>query len=113
MVRTYIENQNLSILPDEYSEESLSKKFADRDAAIRRQIAENLQDYRDLRNDEAMENFQEDSEDEYSKIKLNNALRIIRTETEKLRKEGEEIYLEHQLLNQYGNAFSKLYYVKD
>lgn len=113
MARTYIENQNLSALPKEYSEESLREKFAARDAEIKSKIGENLQSYSDLRKDDVFEdsfNFPKDADADKER---SAGLRMVRDETEKLRKEGEELYRERLLLDQYGSTFSKLYYIKD
>ena len=49
MVKTYIENEVVPQIPEEYSEENLHKKFAARQEELWKEIEENLEHYNYLK----------------------------------------------------------------
>lgn len=113
MTKTYIENESVPQIPEEYSEENLRKKFARQQEELWKEIESNLEYYTSLRNME--KEYKEDGSDTiyFSNDDLQNELKNIRLETENYRKETDGIKAEAKLLKKYGKAFARLYYIKD
>jgi len=112
MTKTYIENENVPQIPEEYSEENLRKKFEMRENELLKEIEDNLEYYNQLKQDER-EKEATGNEGYLTSKELNEQLQIVRTQTKDFREESESVQYEKKLLQKYGPAFAKLYYIKD
>lgn len=112
MTKTYIENEVVPHIPDDYSEDNLRKKFEKRENELWKEIENNLEFYNQLKQDEK-ENESTGNEGYLSAEELNKQLQLIRTQTKDCRDEAENVKYERKLLQKYGQAFANLYYMKD
>lgn len=113
MARTYIENQVIPHIPEEYSEDNLRKKFAKRENELWKEIEDNLEQYNQLKN---IEGEGEDSGAYswfHSKSELQSDLKLLRSQTNESRVKADGIKYETKLLDKYGQAFANLYYIKE
>ncbi len=113
MVKTYIENEVVPQIPEEYSEENLHKKFAARQEELWKEIEENLEHYNYLKRTEKEAEATGKESAYVSNDDLKKELKLIRTQTEGYRVETDGIKEESKLLQKYGSAFARLYYIKD
>lgn len=113
MTKTYIENESVPQIPEEYSEENLRKKFARQQEELWKEIESNLEYYTQLKNMEKQAEAEGHESIHFAGVNLKNELKNIRLETENYRKETDGIKAEAKLLEKYGPAFVKLYYIKD
>ncbi|MBR1601721.1 MAG: hypothetical protein IJ677_09140 [Alphaproteobacteria bacterium] len=113
MVKTYIENEVIPQIPDEYSEENLRKKFVERQNEIWKEIEDNLEYYNRLKKTEKEAEITGMEFAYMSNDELKKELKFIRAQTENYRVETDGIREEAKLLQKYGSAFAKLYYIKD
>ena len=113
MVKTYIENEVVPQIPEEYSEENLHKKFAARQEELWKEIEENLEHYNYLKRTEKEDEATGKESAYVSNDDLKKELKLIRTQTEGYRVETDGIREESKLLQKYGSAFTRLYYIKD
>ena len=112
MTKTYIENENVPQIPEEYSEENLRKKFEARENELLKEIESNLESYNQLKQDERAKEAT-GAEGYLSSEDLSKQLQLIRSQTKDCRTESENVQYEKKLLQRYGQAFANLYYIKD
>lgn len=113
MVKTYIENEIIPQIPEEYSEENLHKKFATRQEELWKEIEDNLEYYNQLKRTEVEAEALGKEPTHISGEDLKKTLKLIRTQTEDCRVETDGIKEDEKLLQKYGSAFARLYYIKD
>ncbi|MBQ4400218.1 MAG: hypothetical protein II830_02855, partial [Alphaproteobacteria bacterium] len=112
MTKTYIENETVPQIPEEYSEDNLRIKFEARENELLKEIESNLEFYNQLKQDERAKEAT-GVEGYLSSEDLNKQLQLIRSQTKDCRTESENVQYEKKLLQRYGQAFANLYYIKD
>ena len=113
MVKTYIENEIVPQIPEEYSEEKLRERFAKRQDELWKEIEDNLEYYNQLKRTEIEAEASGKESTYMSNDDLKKTLKLIRAQTEDCRVETDGIKEEAKLLQKYGQAFARLYYIKD
>ena len=113
MTKTYIENEVIPHIPEEYSENNLRQKFEKRESELWAEIENNMEFYNQLKNTEKETQASGETPVYQSETDLNKQLQIVRTQTKDCRAETETIQYEKKLLQKYGQAFANLYYIKD
>lgn len=113
MTKTYIENEVVPHIPEEYSEDNLRKKFEKRESELWAEIENNMEFYNQLKNTEKNAENSGETSVYWSDSELNKQLQIVRTQTKDCRAETENVQYEKKLLQKYGQAFANLYYIKD
>ena len=113
MARTYIENTLISELPEEYSEQSLKRKFAQQLVSLNELLRENMEASDEL----SLAEYNDANATSENKIFAPEEIRQNRekvdSENHKLSNEFNVLKQEYSYLQEYGPTFSQLYRIRE
>ena len=113
MARTYIENEVIPQIPEEYSEDKLRAKLTRQESELWEEIEKNLEFYSQLKDIEKEAEASDRYSKHYAESDLQKDLKVIRNQTNDSRVKADELKYEAKLLDKYGQAFARLYYIKE
>ncbi|MBR1756764.1 MAG: hypothetical protein IJ738_05640 [Alphaproteobacteria bacterium] len=114
MVQTYVENNVVAQLPQEYSEDALHLRFVEKMQSLHKELAE----YQELRAELDKTNRETDwtdntPENSRSAQHLLAQYAVLDREQKPLEQMYAQTQIYDNLLNEYGNEFAQLYRIKD
>lgn len=113
MAKTYIENEVVPHIPEEYTEDNLRKKLEKRENSLWDEIEKNMESHNKLKNMREEAKLPGIESIFYPTPHMQKDILVMRAQTERLRFEADEISVDKKLLDKYGQAFANLYYIKE
>lgn len=114
MSRTYVENNVLEQLPQDYTEEALQKKFAGTMESLREELEEYNSFKAELDEINATTDWQDPDADKiYSQQELQAEYLSLYRDQKPLQRKYNEARINAELLEEYGTTFAQLYRIKD
>ena len=113
MAKTYIENEVVPHIPEEYTEDNLRKKLEKRENSLWDEIEKNMESHNKLKNMREEAKLPGIESIFYPTQHMQKDILVMRAQTERLRFEADEISVDKKLLDKYGQAFANLYYIKE
>lgn len=114
MSRTYVENNTVEQLPQDYTEEALQKKFAGTMESLREELEEYDSYKAELDAINAAMDWQDPDADRlYSQQELQAEYLSLYRDQKPLQRKYNEARLNAELLEEYGPTFAQLYRIKD
>ena len=113
MAKTYIENEVVPHIPEEYTEDNLRKKLEKRENGLWDEINKIFKEQDKLKVAREEAKLPGAESIYYPTQHMQKDILAMNAQTERLRVEADEISTDKKLLDKYGQAFANLYYIKE